>query len=90
MLRNSRKKTKVQSENADINTINTTKGMYMQLCIKLIEVEGSYKALVLDMSRKGNRIEFIATNADKNQAWDEAQSFIDSLPQDETDSSVFH
>lgn len=59
----------------------------MDLCIKLIEVEGQYKALVMDMAKKTDRLLFIATNINKDLAWDEAESYIKSI---ESKDAVCH
>lgn len=44
--------------------------------IKLIEVDGSFKALVLDMSKTENRLVFMASNNDKDAAYDEAEAYV--------------
>lgn len=62
----------------------------MQLTIKLIEVEGQYKALVLDMAKKGDRIVYIAENQDKNLAWNEAEAWVESLTNGKTEALTWH
>lgn len=51
----------------------------MNLQIKLIEVDGAFKALVLDMAKKGNRLVYIADNKDRDAAYNEAEAFVNSL-----------
>jgi hypothetical protein len=47
-----------------------------KLSIKLIQVDGSYKALVLDLSKETNRlVEYFESN-DKGTAYNDAAMFI--------------
>jgi hypothetical protein len=47
-----------------------------KLSIKLIQVDGSYKALVLDLSKETNRlVEYFESN-DKDTAYNDAAMFI--------------
>lgn len=47
-----------------------------KLEIRLIEVDGSYKALVMDMAKSENRLVYIASNSDADLAYNDAECFV--------------
>lgn len=49
------------------------------LVIKLIQVDGAYKAIVLDMTKTSDRVVWCFENNDKDAAYNEAQAFIASI-----------
>lgn len=48
----------------------------MDLVIKLILVEGSYKALVIDELRDGDRLVFLSESDDQDVAYNAALDFV--------------
>lgn len=51
----------------------------MDLCIKMICVDGFYKALVLDLSKVSNRLVCLVEGPNQDMCWNEAQDLINEL-----------
>lgn len=48
----------------------------MDFDIRLIQVDGEYKALVIDLNKETNRLAYISEDQDKNVAYNRAIDFI--------------
>ena len=60
------------------------------LDIKLIKVNGLYKALVLDMAKQSDRLLYIAESDDRNVAYERAAAWVNSYVEPVQDVVAWH